>query len=152
MLFSIKITSENDEVIEIGKEEKPDEQNVITNVEILMDTVENEVSNKSNAMLAKIKIFGEIKAEIKSELLKLFEWSKASSEEEWYRTLEIKIKIAKDKNYRSYKIAKVFVVDYFEIYKGESLRSKNSNNIEDRDHFELYLTQKENNFDNIEAG
>ena len=117
-----------------------------------MDTVENEVSNKSNAMLAKIKIFGEIKAEIKSELLKLFEWSKASSEEEWYRTLEIKIKIAKDKNYRSYKFAKVFVVDYFEIYKGESLRSKNSNNIEDRDHFELYLTQKENNFDNIEAG
>jgi hypothetical protein len=150
MLFSIKITSEDGEIIEIGKEDKEAENNLITEVTIHMDTVNNDVSNKSNAMLAKIKICGVIDEIIGDELLKIFQWSKALKENQWYRTIEIKIKTSMEKVYRNYSFEKVFVVDYIEIYKTEKDSSQDAKN-EDKTHFELYLTQKENYFKTIEA-
>ncbi len=151
MLFSIKITSSDGEIIEIGKADTPAEKNLITNIDIHMDTVNNNVSNKSNAMLAKITIFGSIDEAINSEILKLFEWSKESHKEKWYRTLEIKIKTDESTPYRTYSFENVFVVDYIEHYKVESAQGDESATNADKDHFELYLTQKENNFESIEA-
>lgn len=151
MIFSIKITSSDGEIIEIGKPDTPEEQNLITDLEIHMDTVNNNVSNKSNAMLAKITIFGSIDELINSEILKLFEWSKESHKEKWYRTLEIKIKTDASKVLRTYSFENVFVVDYIEHYKVESSQGDESATNADKDHFELYLTQKENNFGTIEA-
>lgn len=151
MLYSIKITSEDGEIIEIGKANLESEKHCITEVAIHMDTVNNDVSNKSNAMLAKIKICGDIDFEnIGNELLKIFEWSKALKSDKWYRTIEINIKEDMDTVYRTYKFEKVFVVDYLEIYKTENESNKDATNA-DKTHFELYLTQQENNFKTIEA-
>lgn len=151
MLYSIKITAEDGEVIEIGKEDKESENNLITEVTIHMDTVSNDVSNKSTGMLAKIKICGVISFDdIGDELLKIFNWSKELKSDKWYRTLEIKIKKDMNIDYRTYTFEKVFVVDYLEIYKTE-MDSKQENSTADKTHFELYLTQQENNFKTIEA-
>ena len=87
MLFSVKITSEDGEIIEIGKDDVENEKNLIQDIEIHMDTVNNDVRQKSNAMLAKIKIHGSMKPIIKDELLKLFNWSKALTQDKWYRTI-----------------------------------------------------------------
>ena len=145
MIFSIKITSEDGEVIEIGKEGKEKEKNLITNVEVHMDTVNNDARNKSNAMLAKIKIIGKINSEISNEVLSLFNWSKELDQKKWYRTIEIKAKSSLDTNFRTYIFEKVFIVDYIESYKAEIEGTSEA------DQFELYLTQQENNFKTIEA-
>ncbi len=149
MIFEITITSEDGEVIEIGKDEK--EQNFITDVVIHMDTVNNDVRNKAPAMLAKIEIHGAINSEVGDRVLKLFEWSKELNEKKWYRTITIKAKTSIDKPYRTYIFEKVFVVDYWERYKTESAQGDEQAKNADRDHFELFLTQKENNFKTIEA-
>lgn len=152
MLCSIKITSEDGEVIEIGKDGVEAEKDFITDVKIHMDTVNNDVRQKSNAMLAKITIFGSIDEKIKDELLKLFNWSKELNKNKWYRTLDIKISVdGVDGYYRKYIFEKVFVVDYFEVYKNESSQGDASATNADKDHFELYLTQQENNLKTIEA-
>ncbi len=145
MIFSIKITSEDGEVIEIGKDGKEREKSLITDVEVHMDTVNNDARNKSNAMLAKIKIVGKINSEIREEVLNIFNWSKELDQKKWYRTIEIKAKSSMSEVFRTYIIPNVFVVDYFENYKTEM----EGNN--EADQFELYLTQQENNFKTIEA-
>jgi hypothetical protein len=146
MLFSVKITSEDGEIIEIGKDDVENEKNLIQDIEIHMDTVNNDVRQKSNAMLAKIKIHGSMKPIIKDELLKLFNWSKALTQDKWYRTIEIKIKTDLNTVSRNYILQKVFVVDYIEFYKNDDVEENSS-----ADYFELYLTQQENNFKTIES-
>mgnify|MGYP006988835312 CR=1 FL=1 len=151
MLYSVKITAEDGEIIEIGKDGEEKEQHAITEVTIHMDTVNNDVSNKSNAMLAKIKICGAISFDdYGSELLKIFNWSKELKSDKWYRSIEIKIKEDMDNTYRTYEFEKVFVVDYLEIYKTENDSKQDASN-DDKTHFELYLTQQENNLKNIKA-
>lgn len=145
MIFSIKITSEDGEVIEIGKDGKEEEKDLIKDIVLHMDTVNEDSRNKSNAMLAKIQIIGAIDPEIADELLNLFNWSKDLEEKKWYRNIEIKVKTSMGSVFRTYVFPKVFIVDYLEFYTTESDTNKMV------DQFQLYLTQKENNFKNIEA-
>jgi len=145
MIFSVKFTSEDGESIEIGKAGVEEEMNLITEVEVFMDTVNNDARNKANATLAKIKIVGAVDKRISEELLNIFNWSKELDEKKWYRTIEIKVKSSMNEVFRTYIIPKVFVVDYLESYKTEM----EGNN--EADQFKLYLTQKENNFKTIEA-
>lgn len=145
MIFSIKITSEDGEVIEIGKDSKEEEKDLIKDIVLHMDTVNEDSRNKSNAMLAKIQIIGAIDPEIADELLNLFNWSKDLEEKKWYRNIEIKVKTSMGSVFRTYVFPKVFIVDYLEFYTTESDTNKMV------DQFQLYLTQKENNFKNIEA-
>lgn len=143
MIFSIKITSEDGDVIEIGKEGlMENEMNLIKDVTIYMDTVNNDVRDKANAILAKIKINCRIDDRISDEVLKIFNWSKELDEKKWYRTIEIKIKTSMNNVFRTYIFEKVFIVDYVEYYDYDK---------DLIDHFELLLTQKENNLNTIEA-
>ena len=143
MIFSIKITSEDGEVIEIGKEGLlENEMNLIKDVTILMDTVNDNVRDKANAILAKIKITCRIDDRISDEVLKIFNWSKELDEKKWYRTIEIKMKTSMNNVFRTYIFEKVFIVDYAEYYDYDKSSI---------DHFELLLTQKENNLNTIEA-
>ncbi|MBR6012745.1 MAG: hypothetical protein IK062_03055 [Selenomonadaceae bacterium] len=148
MTYSIKITSEDGEVIEIGNDSS-DETGLITDVKIHLDTVKNDVSEKAMGMLAKITVKGIISNEesIKKKYIDLFNWSKSLSKNQWYRTILIKSYIDEDHEdvYRTYQFDNVFVVDYIEEY------SATTKEADGKDHFELYLTQKENNLKSIET-
>ena len=150
MFYSVKITSEDGEFVEIGNDNS--ETSAITDVEIKLDTINNEVKEKAMGMLAKIKIKGVIldssdNPDSKQKYIDLFNWAKSLSKEKWYRTVEIKIYTDENREevYRKYQFEKVFVVDYFEKYSSST--SKDSKG----DTFELYLTQKENNFKSIDS-
>lgn len=151
MLYSVKITSEDGEVIEIGKEGIEGEKNLITDFSVHMDTIDNDSRQKSMAMLAKITLKGSIDEIISGEIIGLFNWAKALEKNKWYRSLEVKVKIDMNETFRTYQFDNVFVVDYLEVYKTESAQGDSSATNADKDHFELYLTQKESNFKNIES-
>lgn len=150
MTYSISITSEEGEVIEIGNETK--EVSLITDLIIHMDTTTNNVSEKAMGMLAKITVKGKIIDDetVKNKYIALFNWSKSLSKSQWYRDIVIKSYIDEDHDdvYRTYQFDKVFIVDYKEIYSASNNKDSNSSGT---DHFELYLTQKENNFKAIET-
>ncbi len=147
MIYNVKITSDKADEIEIGKSDKEEERNLITGIEILMDTVNDDVRQKSPAMLAKITIRGQISDIINSELMGLFNWSKELDESKWYRKLEMQVKTSDDVVLRTYEFENVFVVDYLESYTTEGEQDSTSS----KEHFELKLTQKENNFKKIET-
>ena len=75
MIYTMTITTKDgSEVIEIGKlqEDNKDERTAITDIEINIDTIDDNVRNKSNAVLAKIKICGELKDFLTERLMKIF--------------------------------------------------------------------------------
>ena len=142
MLYTVTIVpNDGKNIIEFGKiiDGNRDEENVITKVDISFDTTDNDVRKKSNSMLAKLKICGEIKEEITDKLISLFNWTRDSADDQWYRSVEIEIKKSPTNVVRSYKFEEMFVVDYMEHYEKENEKCT----------FELNLTQKENHLDNI---
>lgn len=141
MIYSLKIESVNSDLIEIGKNDE--EKTFITAVNFKIDTVDDKVCQKSNAVLAHIEIQGVINQLIKEELVALFNWSKETDGSKWYRNIEIKVKTDEGTDHRVYNFENVFVVDYFEFYSVDG-SGKSS-------HFELYLTQKENNLKLIDS-
>ena len=144
MLYTVKITSsDGKDVIQIGKfaEEDKDEISIISGINVMLDTVDENVRQKSNAMLAKLTIYGEIRLEVTDKLIDLYNWARNPNQNKWYRTVEIEIKSSGEDVVRRYIFEKMFVVDYKETY------DKEDNNCQ----FEMVLTQKENNLDNIET-
>ena len=93
-------------------------------------------------MLAKVKISGTIDESTQKALVEIFNWSKELSGDKWYRKVEIKI-LSGGEMKRDYTFENMFVVDYKENYKVSGTQ--------DKELFELFLTQKENNFKNIET-
>ncbi len=148
MIYSVEITSEEGDVIEFGTD-SAEETGLITDVKIHLDTTNNDVSKKAMGMLAKITIKGKIldAESVKKKYMDLFKWSKSLNKNEWYRSIEIKAYVGEDQEevYRTYKFDNVFVVDYIEEY------SASTKDDAGKDHFELFLTQKENNLQNIET-
>ena len=146
MLYTLTITPEDGKgIIEFGKsdENNNNEKGMITGIDIKLDTTDDNVRQKSNAMLAKITVYGEIRSEVTEKIISLFEWAKEQDQKRWYRTVEIEVKSSENDVVRSYKFEKMFVVDYKEFYKEEKNDNKNI--------FELVLTKKENNMDNIDT-
>lgn len=142
MLYEVKIEDQDgEEVIYIGNPENDGEDKMITNIIVELDTINNQSRQKSNAMLAKIKIVGLLDSSIKGEIIKLFNWAKEQNEDKWYRNIEIKVKTSSDNVYRIYNFENVFILDYEENYTDESESNK--------DYFTVKLTQKENNFKKI---
>ncbi|AXL20740.1 hypothetical protein [Megasphaera stantonii] len=142
MLYTVTIVpSDGKNIIEFGKtmDGDKDEKQIITEVNISFDTTDDDVRQKSNSMLAKLKICGEIKPEITDKLIAVFNWTRDPNQDQWYRTVEIEIKSSENNVVRSYKFEKMFVVDYIEHYEKEDKKCT----------FELELTQKENYLDNI---
>ena len=151
MIYSVKITSEDGEIIEIGKDGVEEESSLITDLTVHLDTIDNDSRQKSQAMLAKIILKGSIDEIIKNETRQLFNWAKSLEKSKWYRSLVITVREDMGSQpFRTYQFENVFVVDYLEIYKTESALSESSSDA-DKDHFELYLTQKEGNFKTIES-
>jgi len=123
------------------------ESTVIKTVDISFDTVDNNVKRKSGSMLAKIEIKGEILggAGLRTKYEKLSEWAHDRSADTTYRDICIAVKADGDTYQVVYVIKNVFVVDYKEIYVCDG-----NVHDEEKDRFELRLTQMENNLDKID--
>lgn len=127
-------------------ENSKNEAKTIKSVDILFDTIDNDVKKKSSSMLAKIVIKGEISKnpELTKKLRKLSEWARDRSSDTAYRDVCIAVKEGDNTFQVVYTIKNVFVVDYNEVYGCDGSDES------ERDRFELHLTQAENNLDNID--
>ena len=147
MLYEVIIKDANEtEEIHFGAEES--DQNVIKNVDIKIDTINDNATNRSNAILPKIIIKGDIKADdekLNDNIIKLFRWAINENSDNWYINVEIKIKKSLDEPVRTYIFQKMFVVDYIESYVTDN------NAGTDETHFELFLTQQINNLSKIDT-
>lgn len=150
MLYIVKIITPGDDksIIELGKteQEENNQGNCLTDVNIYLDTIDNDTKQKSLGMLAKIEVFGKIYEgeKLKSMYKALFDWAKSLDKSQWYKTVEIEIKDDGGQDtFRKYHFENIFVVDYKEFY--------GKNNDRKEDHFELFMKQKENGFKSIET-
>jgi len=137
------ITIGTDIVAEMRDDESSfDESSIIQSVDIFFDTTDDDVKSKSGSMLAKVEIKGNIEQApaLMKKFRKLGEWARDRSADNAYRDICIAVKSAEDSFQVVYTLKNVFVVDYKEGYKKK----------EGDDHFELRLTQRENNMDKIE--
>lgn len=116
----------------------------ITGAEVFMDTVNNDVENKSSGMLAKLTLSGKIREQDSSIFIELFKWAKDFKGKSQYRKVEMEVGGAEDTIYRRYEFGKMFVVDYKENY----VDSKDANQT---GQFELLLTQQGDNWDSVDS-
>ena len=144
MEYKVKIINEAKEEILFGHSEA--DKNTIKKVDIMFDTIDDDVYSKGAGMLARMTVEGDIKTDGSNTdcLMGLFNWAKSEKSEEQYRTVEVEV-WEKTTRLRVCNFEKMFVVDYEEIYDSSS---KNS---QDATKFILKLTQQENNFDKVKT-
>ena len=150
--FKIAIATKDqtpEDLISIGtdiNEQDNDESSVIESAEIFLDTIDDNVKQKSGSMLAKVTIKGKIPQapELMKKFRKLSEWAR-DRKEAAYRDICIAVKSAEDSFQVVYTLKEVFVVDYKEFY------FSTSGSTEAHDRFELKLTQRENNMNKIDV-
>lgn len=116
----------------------------ITGAEVFMDTINDNVENKSSGMLAKLTLSGKIREQDSAIFIELFNWSKDFKAKTQYRKVEMAVGGAEDTIYRSYEFGKMFVVDYKETYAAD----KNQNQTGE---FELKLTQQDDNWESVDS-
>ena len=141
MQYSIKLTGDGKEIF-FGAAD--DDKGIIKSVEIYLDTIDDAVRSKSDAMLSRIKIVGKIQENTSQRLIDVFNWSLEMSSEKIYKKLEIGI-YNSEKILRQYIFPEMFVVDYKEVYTADG------HDKDEKPYFELYLTQKENNLKAIDT-
>ena len=76
--YELKVES-GDEVIEIT------EEGTIYFAEVFLDTINNDTQKKSNAILARVTIQGNIDASINDNLIKFSEWARDLNAKTTYR-------------------------------------------------------------------
>lgn len=116
----------------------------VTGAEVFMDTVNDDVENKSGGMLAKLTLSGKIREQDSAILIELFKWSKDFKGKSQYRKVEMEVGAAEDTICRRYEFGKMFVVDYKEIYT-----DKNDGN--QIGTFVMNLTQQGDNWDSVDS-
>lgn len=142
---------EGDNVIEIGgvKEEKP----VITSAEVWLDTIDDDTSKKSKAMLARVNIKGKFLSgseapKLKEKLREMFLWAMDFKMSTTYRKVTLTVKEDEETVFRTYEFDKIFVRDYKEIFKNSDEEGSDGDK---GGTFELDLTQQDNQLDTIEV-
>ena len=126
--YELKIES-GDNVIEIT------EESTIYFAEVFLDTINNDTQKKSNAMLARVTIQGNIDVSINDRLINISEWARDLNDKTTYRKVTLTVKEDATTILRTYEIPDMFVCDYREAY-GNPSDDKTA-------FFELNLTQKE---------
>ena len=139
--YELKIESKASGEISITKDD------IITSAEVMFDTLNNDTKTKSNAILARMTICGNIykgkDTTANDEAIKLSEWARDLKNETTYRNVTLKVKTDATSVLRIYKIPDMFVCDY-----KESFKSADKN---DAYTFELKLTQSESKLKDIKV-
>ena len=113
-----------------------------TNTKIKFDTLDDEnVRDKSKAVIATVIITGKIKGTDISELKKVFNWSKSFKSDEVYRKLVVEDTKGTDEIRRSYEFSEMFVLNYEEYLDENDVNSE----------YTLTLRQKEDHLDDIKT-
>lgn len=144
--YALKVEG-NDEVIMLGG---PDDDSIIDEVKVQIDTIDDNTRNKSKGTLARVFIKGQCNLEeteknskLNEELTKIFNWSIDFSSNT-YRSVTVDV-YNDEKKFRVYKLDKMFVRDYQEHYKGTGDDSSETC------WFELDLTQQDNHWELVSA-
>lgn len=112
----------------------------VTGVDVKFDTIDENVTDKSHGMLARVIVHGKIMKENHKELKEVMQWAVDKNGETQYRTVIIEMLVADGEEPYGYEIQQMFVEDYFETYQREG-EGANGNKAEDT--FELKLTQRQ---------
>ena len=133
--YEVKITQNGGEDIILDKK-------AVENVMFKIDTVDENVKDRSENVVNLVVIKGFITLETKDMTKKLLLWSLGRKSSEVYRNVEIVIRITGDKLIRKYTMDKVFCIDYTEKFC-----ATDSNQSE----YELKIAQRKDNFDGIKV-
>lgn len=133
MESKITITSEA-ETIDLNDED-------ITGITVIFDTLDDNVTEKRKSLLAKIEVEGNIRPANKEELRKVFNWAKDFNADSTYRKVVIETSQGNDALHK-FEFDKIFVRDYKEVYQEPKPGVREGGNF-----FTLSLSQKANNLD-----
>ena len=141
----IKITSKDGAVIELKN---------VTHFDVLFDTVQDNVRQKSKGIIPKLVIKGKFSSGNADEVgnkegKALFEWSKDFTKDGQNRKVEVDVYLSEDSIYRSYTYEEMFIVDYNEHYTSQ--KATTDGNQASEDTFELKLSQVENKISTIDT-
>ena len=132
--------------LEIG-DIKITESGIITYAEVFFNTLNKDTKTKSNAILAKMKICGNLDigkdTSINDRAIKLSEWARDLNKSTTYRNVILTVKTDETTVFRVYEIPDMFVIDYKESFK--------SSEENDAYNFELTLTQSDNKLKEIKT-
>lgn len=124
-----------------GKEILLDEHTV-SGVTFKIDTIEEDVKDRSENVINKVVITGDIKSESKDQTRMLALWSLDKKREKVYREMVITLRPGGE-TLRTYHMNKVFCIDYTEEFDSHNKKG----NI-----FTLVAAQRKDNLDGIKVG
>ncbi|MDY6268653.1 hypothetical protein [Selenomonas bovis] len=113
----------------------------VAGVDVKFDTIDENVTDKSHGMLARVTVHGKIMKENHKELKEVMQWAVDKNGETQYRTVIIEMLVAGGEEPYGYEIQQMFVEDYFETYQREGEGAASGSKAEDT--FELKLTQRQ---------
>lgn len=138
--YELKVESDEGEIV-------IDAEKMITTAEVMFDTINNDTKTKSNAILARMTICGNITngkdTSINEQAIKLSEWARDLKNDTTYRNVTLTVKTDEYTILRIYEFPDMFVCDYKESFK--------SSDTNDAYTFELKLTQSENKLKEIKT-
>lgn len=140
MKYLIRVSTTGDvaPAIELDGIRNTDVNGNIEWIQFFIDTVQENVSERSNSVLNKLE-FQIIIDETTNQACKEFmTWALTSSGNTIKRTVDIKVETSENKLLRSFHLKEMFVEDFKEFYKGESK------------HFYIKLTQTQGHSNDFE--
>lgn len=149
MIYTLKIEwDDGEKAIEIGASEE--EENVITDGEIFLNTIDENTRNKSKAMLAEINVKGQIigkkSPKLRESLRDIFNWARDFEVDTTYRKVTLTIKESSTTVLCTYEIENMFVRSYKETYQNSNQKGGQGDK---GGMFELDLAQQENDLKKI---
>ncbi|MDE7313358.1 MAG: hypothetical protein K2N87_17340 [Eubacterium sp.] len=133
--YEVKISQTGGKEILLGKE-------ALKSVKFKIDTIEENVKDRSENVVNLVEITGSITDGTKEVTRELMLWALARKSNEVYRSAEIIIRINQNVRVRRYVLDKVFCVDYFEEFDQDDT-NKNL--------FTLKFAQRKDNFEGIKV-
>lgn len=144
--YNIKIATEGEsEVIELTNIEGEGEPSILA-VTFSMNTLDNNVQNRADAVRCEMVIDGTITVGNKVNTAKLLTWSRDNNKKTKYRNIEINVINSNSKDggdgLRTYRVENMFVIDYKESF-GRTL--DNIITDEDQGYFRIFIAQQNGN-------
>lgn len=134
--FLVEITQENGDSIFL-------DDKTVHKVEFKIDTIEEDVKDRSENVINKVVVSGSIKVENKDQTRMLALWSLDKKREKVYRKMKITLKTGGE-TLRTYNMDMVFCIDYTEHFNAQQGKEGHT--------FELVAAQRKDNLEGIKIG
>lgn len=135
--YELKIES-SEETIEINENE------IIKSAVVIFDTVNENAQKKTNSIVVRVNITGQINSTVNEALIKIMNWTRDLKNDTTYRNVTLTVHDDEGGSIlRIYELPAMFVCDFKENFGDTSS--------DDSGTFELKLIQKENQLKEIKA-